>query len=102
MDPRLLQLRYEDGVTFSISIADPLDLYREKDAATVKLGRPQDRLHRAILAEFVKWELVSLATQAESDPIRRADYGKLRSRCRDYAPELFQDPVLSRRLAAMT
>ena len=97
---RPLQLSYEDGLVFSISIADPLDLYREKDAAAVKLGRPQDRLHRAILAEFVKWELASLAAQAESDPIRLADYGKLRSRCRDYAPELFQDPSLLRRLAA--
>ncbi len=98
---RPLKLSYDDGVAFSVLIADPLDLYRKKDATAVKLGRPQDGLHRAILAEFVKWELAAVAAEAGSDLIRLSEYGKLRSRCCDYAPELFRDTALVERLAAI-
>lgn len=96
---RPLRLTYDDGVAFSVSIADPLDLYREKDAAAAKLGRPQDRLHLAILAVYVKLELAILAERATVNPAELSEYGKFRSRCKDYAIELFNDFALRRRLA---
>jgi hypothetical protein len=42
-------------------IADPLDLWREKEAATLRRSRPQDSLHLEVLGTTLQWEMAHYA-----------------------------------------
>ena len=42
---------------FVFYVVDPSVLYSEKSALVASKSRPQDRLHRSLLAEFLKYEL---------------------------------------------
>ncbi len=42
---------------FVFYVVDPSVLYSEKSALVASKSRPQDRLHRTLLAEFLKYEL---------------------------------------------
>jgi len=88
---RVVELVYSDGSAFPILIADPLTLYREKDAAAHKLGRPQDRLHLRALSEYL---LLELSRTAEMAPHDLAPLAQIAQRIRTYAPELLQDARL--------
>ena len=46
---------------FTMLIADPLDLWREKEAAIYRLSRPQDPLHLQLLGLTLQWELAYYA-----------------------------------------
>ncbi len=46
---------------FTMLIADPLDLWREKDAIIHRITRPQDGLHLKVLELFLQWELAHYA-----------------------------------------
>jgi len=50
-----------DSVLFTILIADPLDLWREKEAATFRRSRPQDALHLEVLGTTLRWEMARYA-----------------------------------------
>jgi len=94
---RTVQLDYPDGVSYAILIADPLTLYREKDAAAQKLRRPQDRLHLEALREYL---LLELTTLAEREPPDFPAWSQLAHRIKTYAPELLRDRRLDQRLRA--
>jgi hypothetical protein len=53
---RTMELRWE-SMAFTMLIADPLDLWREKEAATYRRSRPQDSLHLEVLGIMLQWEL---------------------------------------------
>jgi hypothetical protein len=59
---RTVELRWED-TTFTMFIADPLDLWREKEAAIYRVRRPQDGLHLHLLELVLQWEFADLAGQ---------------------------------------
>jgi hypothetical protein len=48
-------------VKFSLLIADPLDLWREKEAAIYRRSRPQDALHLEVLGSTLQWEIAHYA-----------------------------------------
>ena len=50
-----------DGTQFAMLIADPLDLWREKEAATFRRSRPQDSLHLEVLGTTLEWEMAHYA-----------------------------------------
>jgi hypothetical protein len=49
------------GTLFTMLIADPLDLWREKEAATFRRSRPQDSLHLEVLGTTLQWEMAHYA-----------------------------------------
>jgi hypothetical protein len=53
---RTVRLAWGD-TAFTMLMADPLDLWREKEAAIYRVSRPQDRLHLALLELVLQWEL---------------------------------------------
>ncbi|HEX4141833.1 MAG TPA: hypothetical protein VHY09_15905 [Candidatus Methylacidiphilales bacterium] len=57
---RRVELRWANTV-LTLLIADPLDLWREKEAATHRRARPQDGLHLEILGLTLQWEMVHYA-----------------------------------------
>jgi hypothetical protein len=59
---RTIKLTWGD-TTFTMLIADPLDLWREKEAAIYRVSRPQDGLHLRLLELILQWELAHLAEQ---------------------------------------
>jgi hypothetical protein len=50
-----------DNVKFTLLIADPLDLWREKEAAIHRRRRPQDSLHFEVLGTILQWEIAHYA-----------------------------------------
>jgi len=46
---------------FTMLIADPLDLWREKEAATTRRSRPQDIIHSEFLGLTLQWEMAYYA-----------------------------------------
>jgi hypothetical protein len=57
---RTVGLSWRDA-SFTMLIADPLDLWREKEAASYRLSRPQDPLHLQLLGLTLQWELAVYA-----------------------------------------
>jgi hypothetical protein len=57
---RNVEVRW-DGTLFTMLIADPLDLWREKEAATLRRSRPQDSLHLEVLGTTLQWEMAHYA-----------------------------------------
>ena len=49
------------AVKFTLLIADPLDLWREKEAAIYQRSRPQDSLHLEVLRTTLQWEIAHYA-----------------------------------------
>ena len=49
------------GTLVTMLIADPLDLWREKEAATFRRSRPQDSLHLEVLGTTLQWEMAHYA-----------------------------------------
>ena len=54
------------STAFTMLIADPLDLWREKEAATHRRGRPQDSLHLDVLGLILQWETAHYAEKVAS------------------------------------
>ncbi|MDX6766643.1 MAG: hypothetical protein SFU85_07625 [Candidatus Methylacidiphilales bacterium] len=80
---RTSALEFEDGSIVPILVADPLELYREKQACVAKLQRPQDRAHLELLKVYLAYEL-DLARKS-NDPGERI---ALEARYQNYAPDL--------------
>jgi hypothetical protein len=51
---------------FSLKIADPLDLWREKEHAVARLSRSQDLLHLEVLESIILWEVVHYGEKVAS------------------------------------
>lgn len=51
------------AIEFSMLIADPLDLWREKEAATYRRTRSQDSLHLEVLGTTLEWEMAVYAAR---------------------------------------
>lgn len=80
---RTAALEYEDGVIIPLLVADPLELYREKQACAARLNRPQDRIHLELLRAYLAYEWA--LARAVGDPGERI---ALEARYRHHAPEL--------------
>jgi hypothetical protein len=65
---RKVRLRWQN-TEFCMLIADPLDLWREKEAATFRRGRPQDSLHLEVLATFLRWETIHYADKIATNDL---------------------------------
>ncbi len=76
-------LEFDDGLQIHLLVADPLELYREKEACLARLNRPQDRLHLELLKTYLKYELW-LARQSKDPGLKIA----LEARYQNYAREL--------------
>jgi hypothetical protein len=57
---RNVELSWRDE-SFTMLIADPLDLWREKEAASYRLSRPQDPLHLQLLGLTLQWDMAFYA-----------------------------------------
>jgi hypothetical protein len=57
---RSVGLRW-DNTEFAMLIGDPLDLWREKEAAMHRRSRPQDSLHLEVLGLTLQWEMAHYA-----------------------------------------
>ncbi len=62
---RTVRLQW-DNTEFTMLIADPLDLWREKEAATHRRSRPQDSLHLEVLGITLQWETAYYAGKVAS------------------------------------
>ena len=85
---RTSALEFEDGCIVPILVADPLELYREKQACVAKLRRPQDQVHLDLLEVYLAFEL-DLARKS-NDPGERI---ALEARYQNYAPEILSRVV---------
>lgn len=98
---RPLAIETEGRPQFTILIADPLDLYREKEAAAARRGLPSDRLHLRALSEYLKLTLVQTAERIARSSEPSADWSRLATRVKSYVPELLRDSRVIRRLRAI-
>lgn len=80
---RAAGLEFSDHEVVPILVADPLELYREKQACVAKLSRPQDQAHLRLLEVYLAYELALV--RRHPDP---AELVALEARYRHHAPEL--------------
>jgi hypothetical protein len=90
-----------DDAPFTILIADPIDLYREKQATSARRSLPSDALHVQLLTEFLKYDLVHSAETAAQESNALANWSRISARIRAYAPEILRDTRVIRRLKAI-
>ena len=65
---RNVGLRWSN-MAFTMLIADPLDLWREKEAATHRRSRPQDSLHLEVLGITLEWEMAHYAEKVAAGEV---------------------------------
>ena len=93
-----VSLTFEDGLAFNIKVADPLDLYREKQVAVQKRKQPQDKIHLDMLADLVKMRLCRLADALSLNFVSTSVAEKFAERVKNYTPELLCDERVAKRL----
>lgn len=57
-----------EGETVQFLVADPVTLYREKQALVERRNQPGDALHLALLGDYVAWEVTTAAERLLAGP----------------------------------
>ncbi len=97
---RHVEVRW-DGTQFAMLIADPLDLWREKEAAMFRRGRPQDSLHLEVLGTTLEWETARYAEKVATGELA---FDQWASRIREVQrrwPSILNNQKLRDRLIAV-
>jgi len=90
-----------DAVEFTMLIADPLDLWREKEAAMYRRSRPQDSLHHEVLGTTLQWEIAHYARAVASGTL---SFQQWEARAREIMARwrsVFDYPPLKARLLSL-
>jgi hypothetical protein len=93
-----------EGETVQFLVADPVTLYREKQALVERRNQPGDSLHLALLGDYVAWEITTAAERLlhPSEILPVTDSRELLAVLTDAArrlPGILHDPRIARRLA---
>jgi hypothetical protein len=87
--------------SFSMLIADPLDLWREKEAATQRRSSPQDALHLEILSLTLQKEMVSYAELVAAGKLSAAQWISRASEVKRRFTAVFANPNVERRIKSL-
>ena len=90
-----------DGSYFAMLIADPLDLWREKEAAIYRRRRPQDSLHLEVLELTLRWEIVHYAEKVAIGELAFENWKSRTEEVKRRWNSIMQSPVLIGRLEAL-
>ena len=96
---RKVKLRW-DASDFAMLIADPLDLWREKEAAIYRRRRPQDSLHLEVLELTLRWETIHYAEQVKTGEVTFENWQSRLEEVKRRWHSILQNPALIRRLRA--
>lgn len=92
-----------DGELVQFLVADPVSLYREKQALLERRNAPQDFLHFGLLREYLVWRVVAEAEKLLS-PVAAVTVGEQRAgteflaAAASKAPGVLRDPRIARRV----
>jgi hypothetical protein len=97
---RSVELRWTDA-EFAMLIADPLDLWREKEAALHRRSRPQDSLHLEVLELTLGWEMIHYAEKVACGELRFDQWKAREEEVKRRWNSVMQSPLLRARLLAL-